>query len=410
MTDAVQGATKSGQSRAFAVAAGLFAIWGVALWLYNSLFFNFSHFFAFGYVETAWTLAAFHVAYVLLALPAVRFHRSFGLKLGILVGLSVFGIGAFLLYLAIIQHSSLCFFGAVVVIGSCGAWLDTSLNPLAALAGNPATLVRRMNVAHTFNGAGLLVAYVTGLTLLGKDYRLSSGVTAQLSARPYVLVGLGAILLAFLVEQIVLPAFAAKGRAKTADKSRSLHAEIRALLSDNSFVIAAVSLAAYCAVLTILWTANYKFQHTELPGRVVPIIERGWLWFVIGRVAGTALMRWIDPLRLLQACAGLCLVAIAVTAAAGGVVGWVALLSGSLFLAITYPTVFGTALSRSPAQMAVAAGLLVIAAGIGNGLSSLVGSLALDAFKVNPRIVILAALPLEAIVLYFAVKARRKPA
>ena len=409
MTVAAQGATKSDRSRVFAVAAGLFAIWGVALWLYNSLFFKFSLFFDFGAAEAAWTLAAFHVAYVLLALPAVRFHRGFGFKLGILVGLSVFGIGAFLLYLAIIQHSSLCFFGAVVVIGSCGAWLDTSLNPLVALAGNPATLVRRMNLAHTFNGAGLLAAYVTGLTLLGKDYRLASGATAQLSARPYVLVGLGAILLAFLIEQVALPAFAAKGRAKTA-KAPNLREEIRTLLSDNSFVIAAVALGAYCAVLTILWTANYRFQHVELPGHVVPILERGWLWFAIGRVAGTILMRWIDPIRLLQVCAALCLVAIAVAAAAGGMVGWVALLSGSLFLAITYPTVFGTALSRSPAQIAVATGLLVIAAGIGNGLSSLFGSLALDAYSVSPRIVILAALPLEALVLTFALTARRKTA
>ena len=70
-------------------------------------------------------------------IPAVLFHRQFGYKLGLLLGLSVFGVGAFLLYFAIVQHSSPFFFGAVVVIGSCGAWLDTSLNPLAALAGPP---------------------------------------------------------------------------------------------------------------------------------------------------------------------------------------------------------------------------------------------------------------------------------
>ena len=50
----------------------------------------------------------------------------------------------------------------------------------------------------------------------------------------------------------------------------------------------------------------------------------------------------------------------------------------------------------------------MIAAGLGNALSSLLGSLALDAFSVNPRVVILAALPLEAIVLFFALTAYRK--
>jgi len=408
MARAERDAVAAGRTRVFAVATGLLAIWGLALWLYNSLFFKFAHFFALGAVQISWTLTAFHVAYMLVAIPAVVFHRKFGFKLGFLTGLSVFGIGAFLLYLAIIQHSSLFFFGAVVVIGSCGAWLDTSLNPLVAMAGSPRTLVRRMNVAHAFNGAGLFVAYVTGISLLGKDYVLASGLTAQVSARPYVLVGLGAILLAFLVEQVALPDFAAKGRGKATEQASRLRDDVSALLSDKSFLIAAAALGAYCAVLTILWTTNYKFLHLELPGHSAPILERGWFWFVMGRLTGTVLMRWIDPVRLLQLCAALCLVAIAVTAAAGGSLGWVTLLAASFLLSITYPTVFGIALGRSPAQIAVAAGLLVIAAGFGNALSSLLGSLALDAFGVSPRLVILAALPLEGVVLYFALRSRSR--
>jgi MFS transporter, FHS family, L-fucose permease len=400
--------TTNGNRRVFAVAASLFAIWGIALWLYNSLFFKFSHFFGLGPVHTAWTLAAFHVAYVLLALPAVLFHRKFGFKLGILAGLCVFGIGAFLLYLAIIQHSSVYFLSAVVVIGSCGAWLDTSLNPLAAISGDPQTVVKRMNLAYTFSGAGLLTAYVTGVALLGKDYNLSSGVTAQWSARPYVLVGLGAILLAFLVEQIALPDFAAKG-AKTVS---GLRTEIHSLSNDKSFLFAAAAIGAYCAVLTIFWTASYDYQHRELPGHIVQIVERGWLWFAIGRLAGIVLMRWIDPIRLLQWSAGLCLIAIAVAAAAGGTTGWVSLISGSLFLSITYPTVFGSALPQNPKRIALASGFLVIAAGIGNTLSSLMASLSLDALLLNPRAVVLMALPFQTVILIFALRSHAgcKPA
>ncbi len=410
-TSALPDAAKvqKGQVRVFAVAAGLFVIWGLALWLYNALYFKFTHFFGFGPVHVAWTLAAFHVAYVLLAIPAVLFHRQFGYKLGILAGLSVFALGAFLLYLAMVQHSGAFFFSAVVVIGSCGAWLDTSLNPLVVAAGNPQTAVKRLNLAHAFNGFGLFAAYLTGVALLGKDYLLSTGVTAQVTARPYVLVGLGAILLAFLVEQITLPAFASKGTEKLPESISGLGAEIRSLLRDKAFLLAVVALGAYCAVLTILWTANYQYHKLELPAHIVPIFERGWFWFVIGRFAGPVLMRWIDPIRLLQWCAGLCLAAITLSAAIGGMAGWACLLSASLFLAITYPTVFGTALGQNPARMALAAGLLVIGAGIGNALSSLAASLALDAMNLNPRIVVLMALPFEAIILVYALRFSRKP-
>ncbi len=395
--------SRANQNRVFAVAAGLFVIWGVALWLYNSLFFKFSQFFALGPVPIAWTLTAFHAAYVCLALPAVLFHRQFGYKLGLLVGLSVFGIGAFLLYLAIIDNSPAWFFAAAMVIGACGAWLDTALNPLAASSGEPDSVIQRMNVAHLFNGAGLFAAYITAVTVLGRDYRLTSGATAPISARPYVLVGLGAILLAFLVEQIALPAFAAKG-CKRYDRD-SLIGDLRALFADKLFLTGAVALGCYCAVLTILWTANYQYQHSELPGRVVPIFERGWFWLVAGRCAGVALMRWIDPVRLLQIAAGLCLVAIAVAAAAGGLAGWAALLSASFLLGIAFPTIYGAALQGQWTRIAAAAGVLAIMAGCGNALSSLTASLSLDALVLSPRLVILAALPFAAAVLFYARKA-----
>jgi MFS transporter, FHS family, L-fucose permease len=408
ITSALLGASKTQkeQARVFAVAAGLFVIWGLALWLYNALYFKLSHFFGYGPVHVAWTLAAFHVAYVLLAIPAVLFHRQFGYKLGVLAGLSVFGLGAFLLYLAMVQHSSAFFFSAVVVIGSCGAWLDTSLNPLAMAAGNPQTAVKRLNLAHAFNGLGLFAAYLLAIALLGNDYLLSTGMTAQLTARPYVLVGLGAILLAFLVEQITLPTFASKGTHKPSENISGLRGEIRLLMSDKAFVLAIVALCAYCAVLTFLWTANYRYNKAELPTHTIAIFERVWFWFVLGRLVGPMLMRWIDPIRLLQWSAGLCLAAITLSAALGGMAGWVCLVSASLFLAITYPTVFGTALSQNPTRMALAAGLLVVGAGIGNALSSLAASLALDALSLNPRVVVLMALPFEAIILVYALRAR----
>ena len=167
------------QSRVFAVAAGLFAVWGMALWLYNALFFKFTQFFVLSPVQVAWTLALFHIVYVGMAIPAVLFHRQFGYKLGVLLGLSVFCSGAFLLYLAIAQHSSLYFVAAVVVVGSCGVWLDTALNPLVVVSGDQGSAVKRLSFAHAVNGMGLFAAYFSVVTLLGPDYQLSSGITGS---------------------------------------------------------------------------------------------------------------------------------------------------------------------------------------------------------------------------------------
>jgi hypothetical protein len=54
--------------------------------------------------------------------------------------------------------------------------------------------------------------------------------------------------------------------------------------------------------------------------------------------------------------------------------------------------------------MALAAGLLIMASGIGNTLASLSTSMALDVFLIHPRVVIIFALPFQAIVLAYALK------
>lgn len=407
MSEAITDAkVRNGRRTVFAVVAGLMMIWGVALWLYNALFFKFSEFFSFQPVHIAWTLALFHVAYFMLAIPASLFHRQFGYKLGFLFGLSVFALGAFLLYLAIIQHSSFYFVAAVMVIGSSGAWLDTSLNPLVVEAGKPETAVWRLNFAHSFNAVGLFAGYLTAIWLIERHYQLTIGATAHLSARPYVLVGLGAILLAFLVEQISLPSFASRASEKTGD----IAGELRQLLSDRTFRIAAASLCAYTVVLTALWTSNYNYRSVELPGHAVAIFERGSFWFLIGRLAAPLLMRWINPLRVLAGCAALCLGAIAVTAAAGGMTGWVCLLSASLFLSIAYPTIFASAICRHPTHLKLAGGVMAAAAGLGNAISCLLVALALHDFNINARIVIVLALPFAGAILVYALTALKKPA
>ncbi|MGA7714030.1 MAG: MFS transporter [Rhizomicrobium sp.] len=390
--------TLTGQRIAFAVIAGLFVIWGLALWLYNALFFMFANSFAFEPVQVAWALSLYSIAYCLLAIPAALIHRRFGYKLGLLFGFNVFVFGAFLLYLAIIQNSIACFLGAIVMMGSCGTLFDTSLNPLAVEAGSPQTSVARLNLAHVFNGFGLLVAYFAVIWLTERNYHLSPGAEAHSSLRPYVLIGLAAILLAYLFEQVSLPGFAANPTERASD----IRGELRSLFRDRNFLIAATSLCAYTIVLTILWTSNYNYRVHELPGHSVGLIERGPIWFVIGRCVGTAFMRWIDPTRLLQWTTGLCLIAIAITAAAGGMVGWVCLLSASLFLSIMFPTVFGSAICRHRTRMKLAAGVLVAAAGFGNALSALFVALALHALHIDARIVILLALPFLAIILIYS--------
>lgn len=381
------------------VATGLFMIPGFALGLYQSFFFKFSNFYALVPLSVGLVFALFHIAYFSFAIPAALFHRQFGYKLGFLLGLSSFALSAFLLYLAVVQRSSAYFMAAVAMMGSSGVLLDTSLNPLAIEAGNPSTAIVRLNVVHLFNGFGLFGGYFTAATLFERHFQLTLGSATPDSARPYILIGLGVMLLAFLVEQIPLPAFVDR------NKSSSPRREIASLLGDKTFLIAAASLCACCAALMILWSASYRYHLSEMPGHTMAVFERGWFWFVIGRLAGCGLMRWIDPMRLVRWGAGFCLVAIVGAAATGGVAGWVSLLSASAYISILYPTVLATTLVRHGSHIKLATGLLLAAAGTGSALSAWTVNLALDVLLVHPRVVVCFALPFLGLVLFYARKA-----
>lgn len=387
-------------------AAGLMLISGLALGLYQSLFFRFASFYGFHPFVVGAIFAAFYVAYFLLALPASLFHRRFGYKLGFLLGLSAFATGTFVLYLAVVQRNFGFFLIAVTLMGSCGALLDTSLNPLAVMAAKRSNAVVRLNIVHLFHGLGLFIGYFVAVVGFDEHFERSLELATPLSARPYLLIGLAGVLLAFFVEQVAFPPFIGKSHAS------SLRQELGALLGDKGFRGAAAAVFSCGAALMLLWSSHYRYHVNELPGHVIALIERGWIWFVAGRVVWCVLMRWMDPVRLMAVGVWLSVAAIAMAAALGGTMGWISLLSVSALFAIAYPTVLGLALDRQVNHITLAAGLLLAAGGIGCAVFAVSTNLLLDVFFIPPRLIVCLALPLFAVVLHYAhtmITTRRQP-
>jgi MFS transporter, FHS family, L-fucose permease len=391
-----------GNVKVFAAASGLFAIWGMAFWLYNALFSKFAVFFSLTSGEQAWLISLLNIVYFAMAIPAALCHRRFGYKLGLLFGLCIIGVGAFLLYFAIIQHCFAYFLGAAVMMGTCGAWLDTSLNPMTVEAGSPQTSVWRLNFAQVFGGVGLLAGCITALWLSGAHYQLSSGAATQLSARPYILVGLAAIFLAYLIEQVNFPDFA----TIRAERSECFRRDIASLAGNRKFLFAAASLCAYSVVMTVIWSANPHYSAVDYPASQALFVMHGYFWFVVGRFIGTAVMRFVDPTRLLQWCIGLSFIAVVMASVLGGMSGWICMLSVSLFLSIVFPTVVGVSLYGLGLQTKLAAGILVTMGGIGSAAAPLFVRPAL--VSLNVHTVILLALPFLAIMLAYSLTVRPK--
>jgi FHS family L-fucose permease-like MFS transporter len=392
--------TTRGQTTARILAAGLFAAWGLAQWLYNQQFQQFAIFFSFSPTQLAWTLSLFNIAYFVLALPAALFHRRYGYKLGLLLSLSLFGVGAFLLYFAIVRNTPIYFLCAIATLGSGWAWFETCLNPLTVEAGKPSTAIIRLNAVQVFNAIGLVSGYLVASKLAAAHYYLSVGSVAKSTVTPYVVVGLASLLLAFFIEQLTLP-----DTAHVRSTKSGIVAELRHHLADRGVLFAALALAAYCLTLTVIWSATYQYRMQELGGREFDFFTDVFFWFFAGRAAATLAMRWIDPIRVLAIAAGLSLAAIAVAACLGGLTGWVCLIVISFLISTAYPTIFAATIVRHGAQTKLVSGLLVTAAGLGSAVGPLFVTPALAGWPI--RAVLLLAAPVVAIQLSWAVFARR---
>lgn len=401
-------ATKARPRLAYATVVGLFAIWGLAQWLYAVLFPRFAEFFALNPSATTSTQSLFNVAYCALAVPAVLIQRKVGYKLGIIIALSVLALGPFLLYPAITQHGFPFFLGAVVLLGIAWAWLETSINPLIVEMGPRETAVRRLNLAQSFYPVGLVAGTYVALWLMETNYQLSVGDLAPVLARPYVWVGLGVLLLAFLIENINFPT-AATARA---DKTARARDEFRTLLARPTVRFGLAAL--FCNVLaqSVTWGSTFSYVMQEIPDATAVLAGGMITWSCIvlgvGRFAGTLAMRWIDPAHLLAWHAGISLVLIVPAMILGGLAGLVCLVAVSFFMSIFYPTIFGSTIRDLAALTKAGSGLLVTAAGLAAAVAPFVVASALTAMSAKAALVL--AIPCFVIILIAALRWTRQDA
>jgi FHS family L-fucose permease-like MFS transporter len=385
---------------ALATLMVLFAVWGLAQWLYNVLFPHFAAFFALDAAAITWTQSLFNIAYCVFAIPSVLLQRTFGYKIGVIFALSGLSLGPFLVYPALTQHSYAFFFVAAVVFGTGWSFFETSVNALVVQMGSRENAVRRLSLAQAFYPVGLIGGSYAGLWLLQSHYMLSVGELAPAVAGPFVWVGLGILVLAFVVDKIRFPAIA----IERAPAGAHVRDDLKTLLARPDFRFAAAAIAANILAQSITWGTTYPYVMQELPeaGSAFGgnMITYSVIILCAGRFLGTALMGWIAPLRLLAFAAGVALLLVAAASGLGGYSGLYTLMAASLFTAVFYATILGTALKDLGTLTKAGAGLLVTAAGLSAAVSPvLIG--AATSF-LGARYTLVLALPCLAAVLAYA--------
>ena len=346
------------------LAAGLivslFFLWGMANNLNDVLIPHFRKAFSLSDLASGLVQSAFYLGYFLVAIPASLFMQHFGYKRAVIFGLVLYGAGALLFWPAADAGSYLFFLGALFVIASGLAFLETAANPMVAVLGAPENAERRLNLAQAFNPLGSIAGVAIGSTFILSGIEPTAGELAAMSPAavdawqaqeahavqmPYLIIGLGVLMWALLIALTRFPDVATQreGRGDTGNFAR-----FRDLFGRPRYLFGVFAQFCYVGAQVGVWSYTIRYVQAELPGTpehtAANLLIVALVLFMAGRFVGTALMGRIAPLTLLVAFgainAALTLAAVVV----GGYAGVAALTLTSFFMSIMFPTIFAASL------------------------------------------------------------------
>ena len=163
----------------FILITSLFALWGFANDITNPMVAAFQTVMEISATKASMVQFAFYGGYATMAIPAALFIRKFSYKQGILLGLALYAIGAFLFIPAAAQQSFMFFCLSLYILTFGLAFLETTANPIILSLGSKETSTRRLNLAQAFNPmgslSGMAVASFVVLPNLLSDRRDAAG-------------------------------------------------------------------------------------------------------------------------------------------------------------------------------------------------------------------------------------------
>lgn len=398
----------------FILVTSLFFLWGIANNLNGILIPHLRKALQLTNMQSTFVDTAVYFAYFLAAIPAGMILKKFGYKKGIITGLLLFSVGAFLFVPAANSRTYEIFLLGLFILGCGLTILETAANPYATKLGDPKSSTERLNLAQSFNGLAASVAPFLGtyFILSGKEYSNEELANmpevekiAYLSSEaasvkmPYTALAIFLLVIALIFIFNKFPEF--KEEENTESKG-SLggawgFAHLRwAVIAQLFYVGAQVCVTSFFVRMAISGggvdekTAGYYLG------------AYGFL-FMIGRFAGTLLMKLISPAKLLSTYALACIVLSLVAIYADGQYVVFALGGLGFFMSIMFPTIFSLGITDLNEHTKPGSSLIVMSIIGGAVFPVLMGSI-IDQSKDNIQIGYTVPLACFFVVLYFGLK------
>ena len=344
----------------FILVTSLFALWGFANDVTNPMVRAFSKVLLMSNFQGSLVQFAFYGGYFAMALFAAYFIKRFSYKTGIVLGLSLYAIGAFMFYPASLGHAFLPFLLSYFIITCCLSFLETSANPYILSMGDPATATRRLNFAQAFNPMGSLLGMFAAQKLIlarlntatyEERLALQTSDPAAFEAmrshdllnicNPYVAIGI----IVFVMLLVFI--FSKLPKTKIEGEPFSFKATVSRLLHNKRYYTGVIAQFFYVGVQIMCWTFIIHYAERELgmaneKAQLYNIIAM--CVFLTSRFICTYLLKYINPGNLLKYLAFGGMAMVLGTIFIKGMAGLYCLIGVSACMSLMFPTMYGIAL------------------------------------------------------------------
>lgn len=349
----------------FILVTSCFALWGVANDITNPMVKAFSKIFRMSVTDGALVQVAFYGGYFAMAFPAAMFIRRFTYKAGVLLGLGLYALGAFLFFPAKLTGDYYPFLIAYFIM-TCGlSFLETSCNPYILSMGTERTATRRLNLAQAFNPMGSLLGMFVAMNFI--QNRLNPMDTVERSQltqaefeqvrdsdlailiAPYLVIGVIILIMLLVIRAVRMP--------HNGDQSHSIDflPTLKRIFSIRHYREGVVAQFFYVGAQIMCWTfiiqyGTHLFMSQGMEEQAAEVLSQKYnivamVIFCISRFICTFMLKYLNPGTLLKV---LALVACVLTLGVmflHNIFGLYCLVGVSACMSLMFPTIYGIALN-----------------------------------------------------------------
>ena len=376
----------------FILITTLFALWGFANDITNPMVAGFQTIMELSAAKASLIQFAFYGGYATMAVPAALFIRRYSYKSGILLGLALYAVGAFLFIPAAARQSFTFFCFSLYILTFGLAFLETTANPFILSLGAKENSTRRLNLAQSFNPMGSLTgmavaSWVVLPNLLSDQCRDASGKLifdtlpeaekAAMRVHDLAVIRNAYVVLALVVVAVFV-IIALTRMPKTAGSGVRSKGTMGRLWHNVAYREGVLAQVFYVGAQIMVWT--FIIQYADNLGIDKATAQKyniiAMAMFLCSRFIATMLMKYVNSRKLLAifgALAAVCTIGAIVFV---GPLGLGCLVAISAFMSLMFPTIYGIALEDvAPEDSQLGAAFLVMAIVGGSILPPLQGSI-----------------------------------